>query len=707
MIKVEDIPEDRIVFYDIETDGVYAPYCNLKMIGYQIGINGEPQLVDPNSKESMEAFRMLVNSEILKVGFNTINFDDIVLWRYGFFVNPKNRHDMYLALKTIHPTLPSYSLKFANWLLDADQTPRETYHFWEGDMYGYMKRNFLDNPPMDKLGKYCKHDVRETANVFRGVWEKVQEDQHWRPYTTLEIAMGEPLHEMILLGRELIDIEDIKRRIVQEKNRLTDWDREAGRLSNGKIKNVLSTQQVTRYLNQTYGVNFEKSELGHMLGRKSDWLKLMDAEDQTSFQGKSRIAKCIYEARDASKVIGYLRSYLRAGIYERRWQREVSTNSQRKDGEFLPVNFRSSIPKLRSRVTIQIQRPEKTNNNNGTLVWIPKSYGLSTARTRRFRSSSKFSYIVKGEKRIFGINWQNQNKRSKVVQLVPKGWLGWWLDSTQIENVVHIWASGDNVRRAAYEADPNWNEYVWLTNMILGGELTRTDLDKIDSTVNPSWSVYKQYKTIKLALNFGMGPEKFARETGLSTRLAVKEFAKVHKACPAIRRLQGIVREAIVHDKYIEDPFGHIYSGNKEDAYKVVAYLVQGCGTGSVPKAMTVANYETLHSLDSINILYTPYIQHPFTRKYSYGMLCGTTHDECAGRLSLGLPTKLIIKLIKELLYNMEGRFSHLFDGIPLRAKLAVSISNAAEQEELDHRKDDFEERLIYYIEKGKEKNER
>jgi hypothetical protein len=238
--------------------------------------------------------------------------------------------------------------------------------------------------------------------------------------------------------------------------------------------------------------------------------------------------------------------------------------------------------------------------------------------------------------------------------------------------------------------------------MIVGGDLTREDLDKVDSTVNPSWSIYKQYKTIKLALNFGMGPDKFAKETGLKIGLAIKEFDKVHKACPAIRRLQRIVREAIVEDKYVEDPFGHIYSGRKEEAYKIVAYLVQGCGTGSVPKAMTVANYESIHSLDSDSPICSPYVRHPYTERYSYGVLCGTTHDECSGRISLGLPNKLIVKLIKELLYNMEGKFSSYFDGIPLRAKLAVSITNAAEQEEIDHRKDDFEDRLIAYIEKGR-----
>ena len=39
-----------------------------------------------------------------------INFDNIVLFRHGFYVNPTNSHDLYLALKTVHPTFPSYRL---------------------------------------------------------------------------------------------------------------------------------------------------------------------------------------------------------------------------------------------------------------------------------------------------------------------------------------------------------------------------------------------------------------------------------------------------------------------------------------------------------------------------------------------------------------------------------------------------------------------
>src|ERR1700756_3295553 len=123
MIPLKDIPEKGIVFYDIETTSVYAPYCKLKMLAYQIGLEGTPKLVDLENKEERRKFARLVGDpNILKVSYNGINFDDLVLWRHGMWVNPINRYDMYLALKTVHPTFPSYSLKAVNLILDMGQS---------------------------------------------------------------------------------------------------------------------------------------------------------------------------------------------------------------------------------------------------------------------------------------------------------------------------------------------------------------------------------------------------------------------------------------------------------------------------------------------------------------------------------------------------------------------------------------------------------
>jgi hypothetical protein len=695
MIKVSEIPDEGIVFYDIETTSQFAPYCKLKMLAYQLGMEGKPTLVDLESKTERARFAKLVgNPDILKVSYNGINFDDIVLWRHGMWVNPINRHDMYLALKTCHPSFPSYSLKAVNLLLDMQQSIEAAWHEPEWVLHDKLNYQKLDLKYMytvtdeGVLEEYCKHDVRQTCNVFRVLWEIVQQPLHWRVYNKLELAMGEPLHEMILLGREYIDLDQIRREIVKHEKKREEWIAEANRRTHGEIPNIGSNKQLTGYLKENFKLEFAISEAGNYLLRKSDKLNVIEDinVDPETLTLDEWLIYASYQVFDLTKVIAYFRGYLRAGEFE---QRRISANRKRGLGQ-----VHSGAP------TERIKQGGNSSSGDGqtpnSQVSIPKGYYLSGARTRRFQSSSKFH-----------INFQNQNKRSKIVQLVPSGWLGFWLDSTQIENVAHIWASDDLDRKRAYIEDSNWNEYVWLCNRILGKEQSKEDLDSVHSRVNPAWSIYKQYKTIKLALNFGMGPDKFAGSVGLDRKKARMLFEQVHAACPAIRKLQRIVRDTIARDGFIKDPFGHIYSGDLNDAYKLVAYLIQGCGTGSIPKAMTVANFKTLHEMDCPFPMYYPYIFHPHKKIYSFGVLTGTTHDECAGRISLGLPNDRIVYLLRNLLYNMEERFSKLFD-MPLRAKLYVSLTNAAEVEEIDHQEiGSFEDKLITVINHGKKTYEK
>ena len=131
---------------------------------------------------------------------------------------------------------------------------------------------------------------------------------------------------------------------------------------------------------------------------------------------------------------------------------------------------------------------------------------------------------------------------------------------------------------------------------------------------------------------------------------------------------------------FVQDVFGHIYSGDVPKAYKVVAYLVQGTGTASLPKAQIRANWETLRSVAS------PELAH----------LCGTTHDEQEARMALQLGTETIIATLQEMMENMTTKFSHKFDNIPLRAKLYLSKTTAADAEEFNI--DDYE-RIGAFIE--------
>lgn len=627
MIKISDIAESDIMFYDIETTDKYAPYTELKMIGVQYGMRGKPQLVE--SYGERKKFReRLADPDIIKVEFNGINFDDVVLYRHGFPVNESNRHDVFLMAKTCAPRLPAYGLKFLNWFFFGD------FHPPEMQVNTWLKENDKESlweAPKELLAPYCLYDVNpQTVRLFQMFWEVVQRPEHWAAYSELELPMGIVMEEIMLRGGEYLDEEKIKIEIATLQSEKDWYEDDVYKRTQGRVSNPNSVKQIGAYLRDEEGIELELTDKGNFSLKKADVLDFLDLDSPD--RDRSKIIRGLFEVRRINNTLSYYRNYLEA----------LSSNTE--------------------------------HQRRG---WIPKQYSLSGARTRRILSNSKFK-----------LNFQNPNEAAKEVQVVPEGWLGFWIDATQIENVVHIYESGDTRRRMAYEADENFNEYVWLCNTALGGERTKKELDEIPSRLNPAWSIYKQFKTTKLALNFGMGVTKYCNTAKLPERAGRASYAQVLSACPAIKQLQQRVAQDLIRDGYVRDVFGHIYSGGTRMAYKVVAYLIQGCGTGSLPKAQMRANYITLHQWDV-----------PLTKKWdrskiavideqrnvvSYGVLAGTTHDENSGRISLELSVQQIVATLQQMMFNMTERFSDRFDGIPLRAKLYLSRTTCAEREEVN-----------------------
>jgi hypothetical protein len=628
--------DEKIITYDIETDSKHAPYANLKMIGYQIGLHNKPQLVDLHDKRSRNNFRNLIgNPEWTKVSYNGVNYDELVLRRHGFPVDSNNSHDVFLMVKCCCPMLPAYGLKFVNWYFFGDP------HDAERKLHAYLKHHKstksnsglpMYQAPAELLRDYCVYDVTQTVRLFKLFWPIVQRSRHWEAYSQVELPMREVIHQMIMEGGDCVNVGRIRREIDALRERIGELNAQAVALTKGRVTNAASGKQVARELVDQEKFKLEVSDKGNLLLRKEDLITMLDLDNPNN--DTSKLGRITYEIRDTNNQLGFLRAYRRAALYELRRCEERALYRKRK------------------------------------YVTIPKSYSLSTARTRRILSNSRF-----------GINFQNQNKVGKGIQLVPTGWLGVWIDATQIENVVHIWRSNDVLRRRDYERSTEWNEYVWLTNTILGGQRSREELDRINSSVHPGWSIYKQFKTCKLALNFGMGVKKFCRTNGISEREGKQLFEQVHRACPAIRKLQDLVRREIVIHGYIQDPFGHIYSGSPDAAYKVVAYFVQGCGTGSVPKVMARAIYDTL------SVLNNEYEWRGMedSEGPQVAVMTNLVHDEIGFRIRTDLPSPRILSCLRECLECMEGRFAHRFDGIPLRAKLSLSRTNSAEAKVINH----------------------
>ena len=377
--------------------------------------------------------------------------------------------------------------------------------------------------------------------------------------------------------------------------------------------NILSNGRV-KNVNSTKQMGLYLDEEGFDLKLSKSGELSVKKKDLEDIRSSQPVAQCCYQVKDIDSSLKYFNNYLKA---------IAGTITDRGEG------------------------------------WIPTAFSISGAGTRRFTSSS-----------LYKLNFQNPNKAAKSVQIVPPGWLGWFIDSTQVENVVHIYESKDTARRIAYEADENWSEYVWLCNQILGGDRTKEELDSIKSPLVPHWSVYKQYKTVKLMLNFGSGVELFCEITGLPKKIGTRIFREIKEACPAIDGLQDDVKERLSKNGYVQDVFGHIYTGSIDKAYKVLAYLIQGTGTASLPKAQIRANYDVSEQLNR-------------SCSEQVSVICGTTHDENSGRIRLDIGEKMIYDTLKQFMYNMTKKFEHKFDNIPLRAKLYTTTTNAADITEI------------------------
>lgn len=606
-MPLDEIDEDKIIFYDIETDHQYAPYAKLKTIACQYGINGRPEMVV--GRMARKEFLLKISSpEIIKVDFNGGNFDRIVLQRHGYVFNYQNAHDLFLGFKTINPNLPAFGQKFISFYFLSDP------HFPEMELQAWMAEH--DKPmyqaPYPLLAAYNKHDVVQLCNLFRIAWDVLIRPEYWAPYLR-DLMMGEPLYEMeteggIHLNREACRyaLHSLQKTIQQQTNRALE-------LTHGQVQNPNSSPQLGKYFNEIDKLELELTADDNFKVDKRFLLSIRDSNP---------LADCAFRIREANAEIKYFENFLTA-------------------------------------------LDDNTYTATQSECWIPNQYSVSSARTRRFTSQS-----------LYKLNFQNPSEEADAVVVVPKGFLGWWFDATQIENVVHIYESQDHIRRSAYESDPDWNEYVWLCNTINGCKRSKDEWDdrtQFPHPAVPHWSMYKGAKTTKLAINFGMGIAKYCEFNRVDEEIGRELFRIVNQACPAIKELQQRVGRDLRSGGFVEDVFGYRYSGPDEKAYKVMAYLIQGCGTGSLPKSQIRANWETLRSFDK----YMP-------KSIKCGVMAVTTHDENGGRVNLQMGSEKILHLMQRLHFNMTEKFSSRFDDIPLRAKLYLSKTTATKAIECD-----------------------
>lgn len=605
----------RTLYYDLEGDHEHPPYVEMTLFGILVEDPGAPDDDEvyvweaPFTTEKIKQISdLLCVSGIERVSFNSLNYDDLVCANYGFTVPEEGTHDAMLAIKTCFPGLPAHGLKFLCWHLLGDP------HWAEFDLKQSGHR--FGDKVTTNLKAYHRHDLKQHQAIWKYVKPFVELERHRDAYK-LDMEMKFPLQEMVYDGGVLVDTKKAAETLSELKEKYLDIQAEMRLVTDGKVQNANSNKQVGKYLAEVEEFGLNLTATGEFQVKKKDLAEIVGMTDEEMRAWKignaapfSSVAMLAWQMKDNENLRKYVEHYYNAAI------------------------------------------------GTGLDGWIPSAYSISRAATRRTLSKS-----------FYKINFQNSTEAIDEFKLVPSGYLGWFIDSTQVENVVHIYESSDVARRLAYESDEDWNEYVWLCNRILGTTKNKKELDSIKSKQIPHWSVYKLYKTVKLALNFGMGIKKFCKMLGIDYAVGKAIFDDIHRACPAIKQLQDYVESTLHSQGYVQDTFGHIYTGYEEEAYKVVAYLIQGCGTGSLPKAQMRANYNTLHSW-SENL------------GASVGPLNSTTHDENSGLLRLDLGEEVLTTILQEIMENMTTKFSHKFDGIPLRAKLYLTTTNWKDRKE-------------------------
>lgn len=627
------------LFYDLESDSEHPQYCNMSLFGIlEESWSDDTTLIEiptetvytwqaPFTDEKLRQIEyILCEPGVQRVGFNNLNYDDIVLANYGITVPEEGTEDAMLAIKTCLPGLPSHGLKFLSWYLLGDP-------HWEE--FAMLQKNegkfdWKDLEVSEELKAYHCKDLYQHRAIWDYIKDKVQEPLHLSAYK-LDMGMKFPLQEMTFEGGTYVDIPKCIETLEKLEVKKAVIEHTVKKVTNGEIKNINSTKQVGKYLDAVENWQLNLTGTGEFQVKKKDLAEITGMEekdmrlwtpDMPVPENFSTVALLAWQMKDNETLRKYVKNYHTAAIGTDR------------DG------------------------------------WIPNAYGISRAATRRTLSKSYYK-----------INFQNSTEAIDEFKLVPPGYLGWFIDSTQVENVVHIYESSDIARRKAYETDENWNEYVWLCNRIHNKEETKEYWDSIKSRQVGHWTIYKLYKTIKLALNFGMGVRKFCKTIGIDEKIGRKLFDDIHRACPAIRFLQDKVEQALDNTGFVQDSFGHIYTGPSEEAYKVVAYLIQGCGTGSLPKAQLRANYDSLHRWsDELGC--------------AVGPLCTTTHDENSGILRLDLGREVLDCILQELMENMTSKFSPKFDDIPLRAKLYLSVTNTADKKKYETK--NYKQEIIY-----------
>ena len=204
------------------------------------------------------------------------------------------------------------------------------------------------------------------------------------------------------------------------------------------------------------------------------------------------------------------------------------------------------------------------------------------------RLTTRYSAItsmgrISSLKDISGAGQNAQNRRNELINpllCADPGYLIYNVDLSQADARSVAYMGRVEAMMEAYETGKDL--YAWLGEKMFGvpyEEIKRQDKAKIPAPLFGGVKTYRSHeKSCVHGLNYGMGPDKFAGQTGLSPADAKRLHTMYHAICPAVRAgYQTSIREQLQVNRTLTNSYGRkwLFLGSLRDLSEPFAFPAQ------------------------------------------------------------------------------------------------------------------------------------
>ena len=183
---------------------------------------------------------------------------------------------------------------------------------------------------------------------------------------------------------------------------------------------------------------------------------------------------------------------------------------------------------------------------------------------------------------------------------IPRpGYVLLFVDYAQIEARIFAHYADDEIMKAAFKK----NIDIYETDMVR--IWSKEEVKKWKETDKAKFK-YQRYiaKTIRLAIQYGMGIQLLANKTGYTYAQAKKFKRDYLKTFPTVKNLMDKTKTELLRNGFVNDIFGRHYHVPRDLNYKSVNALIQGTAASVLKRGM-ISVYEDVILKEDVNLLMT------------------------------------------------------------------------------------------------------